>query len=197
MAKGSYTKRDRLADVLALIQVLALDHAAHRSEGAVGQGGIADELQGPPRSAETWFALAGEHPEFFRVNPGSEHGLSLAARHVLPRDKDQTKPTLSPEFTSTLLQTAITLHDRQVSRADFWKSLLPSLIAGALAITSGVSVALLTAHITHPAATNRFVSVQGTTPGVLLDTTRGQYCWAGPEPKPSLSVQLPDCSTLR
>jgi hypothetical protein len=197
MANGPYTKRDRLADVLALIQVLALDRAAHRSEGAVGQGGIADELQGPPRSATTWYALAGEHPEFFRVNPGSEHGLSLAARHVLPRESGQPKATLPHEFTSVLLQTAITLHDRQVSRADFWKSLLPSLIAGALAIISGVSVALLAAHITHPAATNRFVGVQGITPGVLLDTTRGQYCWAGAEPRPSSTVQLPDCTNLR
>jgi hypothetical protein len=42
--RSSYLADGRLADVLALIQVLALDSAAHRSEE-----GIASELQGAPR----------------------------------------------------------------------------------------------------------------------------------------------------
>lgn len=122
MAKGPYTKSNRLADVLALIQVLALDKSAHRSEK-----GMTEELQGAPRSGAglTWYAVAGEHPEFFRVDPHSEHGLSLAARHVLPHEHGQDIPQLAPEFTSALLQTAITLHDRQVNKAEWWKSLIP------------------------------------------------------------------------
>jgi hypothetical protein len=41
MARTLYTRSKRLSDVLALIQVLALDKATHRSEI-----GISDELQG-------------------------------------------------------------------------------------------------------------------------------------------------------
>jgi hypothetical protein len=187
MANGPYTKPHRLADVLALIQVLALDKHTHRSPE-----GITKELQGPPRSAADWCGLAGEHPEFFRVNVESDHGLSLAGRHVLPHESNQPRPALSPEFTSVLLQTAITLHDRQRSKADYWKSLLPSIIG----MISGILVALITVYISHPASSNRFTSVQGSA-GLLLDTSKGRYCWAGPGPKPSLTVSLPDCNTLR
>lgn len=191
MAKGPYTKPNRLADVLALIQVLALDKHAHRS-----QEGITEELQGQPRSSTDWYRLAAEHPEFFRVNPESEHGLSLAARHVLPREQDQPRPTLQPEFTSVLLQTAITLHDRQVSKAERFRSLWPPIITGVLAVVSGVSVALFTARITHPSPANRFVSVEGSA-GVLLDTMKGEYCSADPGGRPSVTVSLPNCNTLR
>src|SRR5262249_18632890 len=151
------------------------------------------ELQGSPRSATTWYELAGEHPEFFRVNTTSDHGLSLAARHVLPHAQGQPTPPLDSDSTSTLLQTAITLHDRQISRAQYFMPLLPSIVAGLLAIISGVGVALLTARITHPVSANHFVSVPGVSGGVLLDTTKGQYCWSGLGTKPTGSFSLPDC----
>jgi len=62
--KSDYLLPGRVADVLALLQVLAMDEHAHRSEN-----GLTSELQGPPRSAKSWSALAQKHPEFFRVNP--------------------------------------------------------------------------------------------------------------------------------
>src|SRR6266513_1177712 len=77
---SSYVTAGRLADVLALIQVLALDEYAHRSED-----GLASELQGPARSAQSWRAVAERHPEFFRVGPTSENRISLIARHVSAR----------------------------------------------------------------------------------------------------------------
>jgi hypothetical protein len=55
MTKGPYTKPSRLADVLALIQVLAFDPHAHRSES-----GINEELGQPDSSAQGWTALAKE-----------------------------------------------------------------------------------------------------------------------------------------
>jgi hypothetical protein len=119
-----YTKTGRLADVLALIQVLALDPDAHRSES-----GMTQELQGKPQSATEWFTLAKEHREFFRVAE-REHGLSLVARHVLPKIGEQ-RPSLPPDFVGALLQTAITLHDREVAAAEWWKSWIP--LASALA----------------------------------------------------------------
>jgi len=129
MTKGPYTKAGRLADVLALIQVLALDPDTKRSEE-----GMTKELQGPPVSASLWFAVAKEHREFFRVNPDLHTGLSLVSRYVLPKSEEGDKrPPLSPEFAAALLQTAITIHDRQISAAERWKSFLPlwaALIGG-------------------------------------------------------------------
>src|SRR6266852_5048654 len=119
MTRGPYTKAGRLADVLALIQVLALHEAALRSEK-----GINTEMQGKPASAKEWIPLAKEHPEFFRINPEREHTVSLVARHVLP-EQDGKRPVLSPEFTATLLATAINLHDRQVKASEWWQSLIP------------------------------------------------------------------------
>lgn len=82
---SSYLKTGRLADVLALIQVLALDEHSHRSEV-----GLNDELEGPPRSAKTWEEVAEAHREFFRLAPSGTHRVSLVARHVTPDDTQGT-----------------------------------------------------------------------------------------------------------
>jgi hypothetical protein len=52
-AMKKYSDPNRLADVMALIQVLALDEHAHRSED-----GLQKELQGLPRSVKTWKEVA-------------------------------------------------------------------------------------------------------------------------------------------
>lgn len=129
MSAGPYTKRGRLADVLALIQVLALDFYPKRTEP-----GMQQSLQGPPSSASSWFELAREHRELFRVDPNSESGLSLVARFVIRPGEDRQRPNLQPEFVSALFQTAITMHDRQVQANEWWKSLIPlwSALMGAI-----------------------------------------------------------------
>lgn len=138
-----YTKQGRLPDVLALIQVLALDKFTHRSES-----GLVEELQGTPNSADSWLSLGSEHPEFFRVARNRE--LSLIARHVLPRDETTRMKELPPELIYPLLQTAIDLHDRQVSDAEWWKSLVPlwaALIGGVFGtISTLVTIWLNSAH---------------------------------------------------
>lgn len=118
-----YLHPQRLADVLALIQVLALDEAAHRSES-----GLREELQAAPRSAKDWGVLAAEHPEFFRVRPEGDHRISLLARHVIPR-VDGKRPVLSGGHVESLLRAAIDMHDRQVRRADRWTFLIPIWVA--------------------------------------------------------------------
>jgi hypothetical protein len=130
MTKGAYLKSGRLSDVLALIQVLALDVHAYRSEQ-----GIIDKELGPPNSARSWSELGQQHPEFFRVDTERKHAISLVARHVLPHEQDKPRPALSTDFTCVLLQTAINLHDRQVSDAEWWKSLIPlgAALIGSLA----------------------------------------------------------------
>jgi hypothetical protein len=100
MSERPYTKDGRLADVLALIQVLALDKSTYRSEDGI----TAKELV-KPSSAESVVVLATEHPEFFRVNPAREHCISLLARHVQPKDPVQdTRLPLTSEFTRMLME---------------------------------------------------------------------------------------------
>src|SRR6266498_161927 len=178
MTKNAYLKPGRLQDVLALIQVLALDEQTHRS-----LEGIRKELQGNPFSSDSWLSLAKEHPEFFRVRPEGVHVLSLSARHVLPHEEDILWPTLPPDFETALLQTAINLHDRQISKAERWKHLWPPVITGVLVIISVIVSVLLTARAVHPAQTNRFVNTEVF--GVLVDTSKGQLCWALSRPKPA------------
>ena len=129
--KSPYLISGRLSDVLALIQVLALDESSHRSKE-----GLRSELQSEPLSAESWPDLAKAHPEFFRVKPDGEHRVSLTARHVTPKIGD-TRPVLPSDYTSKLLQLAVELHDREVRRNQSWHVWLPVLSAvlgGALAL---------------------------------------------------------------
>jgi hypothetical protein len=117
---------------MALIQVLALHKYGDRSEK-----GLTDEVHASPRSGSTWKEIAQQHPEFFRVNDAERLGVSLVARHVLPRG-EEGKRELPPDFVSTLLQTAINLHDRQVERAHRWKTYMNVVIPGILVIVAAL-----------------------------------------------------------
>lgn len=127
--KQQYTEYGRLADVLALLQVLALDKHAHRSEN-----GVTEELQGRPKSSDSWLKIAREHPEFFRVSGSGTHNLSLVARHVQPRDGEDNRAPLSADFVGKLLQAAIELHDREMDRKNHWKAYIPIVVA----VTAGL-----------------------------------------------------------
>ncbi|MCG3115996.1 MAG: hypothetical protein LLH30_09985 [Candidatus Manganitrophus sp. SA1] len=123
MASKRYSKPERLSDVLALIQVLALDQYTHRSES-----GLQKELQGLPRSSDNWSTVALEHPEFFRVDPKKELPISLVARHVALVVNGE-RAELDANFISKLLEAAIHLHDREVNRRAAWRSAWPTLLA--------------------------------------------------------------------
>src|SRR6266480_2986426 len=107
---AKYSSPDRLADVLALLQTLALVEEARWSEEE-----LLSDL-GAPRSASTWTRVCEQHPEFFRVrqkdrdDPHSaaqhKHRLSLLARVMLPADRRE----LSVDFVAALMKTAIDLH---------------------------------------------------------------------------------------
>lgn len=120
---SKYLKEGRLEDVLALIQVLALDKDSHRSEE-----GLKSELPARPSSSDSWLQLAKEHQEFFRVVDGKNHPISLVTRHVSD-EAGQKRPPLSPEHTQTLLNSAIELHDRQIRRSQRWTVLIPIWVA--------------------------------------------------------------------
>lgn len=121
--KLPYTNHNRLADVLALIQVLVLAKYRHRSDK-----GLTDDMQGPPSSGSSWEEVAQQHPEFFRVSKTEKLGISLVATHVLPKDVNGNRE-LPSDFLSILLQTAINLHDRQLNRAHHWRVYIPIVVA--------------------------------------------------------------------
>ena len=137
-----YKKKNRLSDVMAMIQVLGMDEHAHRSES-----GLFDELQGNPDSGSTWGSIASEHPEFFRVSRSGTHKISLIARHVLPRNP-QGRRSLEPEMVGKLLGVATDLHDRQLTRAYRWTIYMPiisAITAGVVAVLVHLLVVTLTA----------------------------------------------------
>lgn len=121
--KHKYLADGRLEDVLALIQVLALDKDSHRSEA-----GLQSELPERPHSADSWLKLASDHQEFFRVVETKNHPISLVTRHVAD-EAGAKRPPLSPEHTQALLNAAIELHDRQVRRSQRWTVLIPVWVA--------------------------------------------------------------------
>lgn len=108
---------------MALIQVLALDHMALRTES-----GIVERLQGKPASAVSWAEVAREHPEFFRVATEEKYEISLVSRY-LKKDENDKRPLLSEDFTRSLLETAIDIHDRQIKRSERWTYLIPIWVA--------------------------------------------------------------------
>lgn len=119
MASKRYSVTNRLADVLALIQVLALNTLAYRSESDLQK-----ELQGIPKSAGEWTTVAVEHPEFFRVDIKDARSISLVARHTNPQEHSQ----LGSDFIGKLLNAAIHLHDRETGRRAIWRTVGPTLL---------------------------------------------------------------------
>jgi hypothetical protein len=124
-----YGDSRRLADVMALIQVLALGKDTKRSEN-----GLKDELQRKPLTEATWSALAQRHPEFFRVreedaNDSSACRVSLVARAAMPKFPDGHRDPIPNDLIGKLLDIAISIHDREVARGERWKSWFPIFVA--------------------------------------------------------------------
>jgi hypothetical protein len=198
MTKRPYTKPGRLADVLALIQVLAFDPHAHRSEsgGSKESGGIRKELGEPSSSPKGWITLAKEHPELFRVSEQGDHPLSLVARHVQPRDESDKRGPLSQEFTNVLIRTAIELHDRQLAAAAWWKQFMPPLLAALIAGGLAIGAQVVALRFSHPVTTGRFVHAGDPYPdAILLDTATGRYCYGDIAGQKNPS-NVPSCKDL-
>jgi hypothetical protein len=128
MAQSNYLKSNRLADILALIQVLALDRLGHRSES-----GLEVELQGVPKSALTWKVIAKDHPEFFRVGNDEKADISLIARHVIELNENNIRE-LPWELIKQLLDTALSLYNIEKENANWWRIWIPVLAAITAAI---------------------------------------------------------------
>lgn len=182
MKPTRYTDPNRLGDVMALIQLLAVGRLAIRSEKELNR-----RLQGKPTSrAATWAELAENHREFFRVvwldikprppdtkaqeglrPPDTEPQEGLRPPDTKPREglrppdtepregnvaliwrdalpfvegtvvQDRARPALSPESVAKLLEIAVSLHDREITRKQRLAYLVPIaavIIAGLFSI---------------------------------------------------------------
>src|SRR5579859_1298894 len=78
--KSPYLKDNRLGDVLAAVQVMAL-HPQYRLSCAKWADGIC----GDESKAEYWKVIFDEHPEFFRKSSSVADNYALIWRRALPR----------------------------------------------------------------------------------------------------------------
>jgi hypothetical protein len=148
VALDAYLIPGRLADVLTLIQVLAYDPSARRSDE-----GLTKQLFRIPRTAQTWAELAKQHPEFFRVldpkqDPEKKESIALVARFVLPAvlgaDGSQARtPVLNADVTNNLMCLAIELHDRGVQHRDRWKTVLVPMVVAIIAAGASIIAAVI------------------------------------------------------
>jgi len=140
----SYLQPGRLADVLALIQVLAYDRDSYRTEE-----GLDDELQRKPSVGDTWMSLAKQHPEFFRVrnDPIRKHRVALLARYVLDHqqlpDGEEKRPPLDASVANKLMELTIQLHDKQLERKNRWKSVVLPMAVAVIAAGASISAAVI------------------------------------------------------
>jgi hypothetical protein len=143
----SYLQPGRLADVLALIQVLAYDRDAYRSEE-----GLRDELQRSPSTGPSWMDLARQHPEFFRarIDPARKPRVALIARYVLDHqelaDGEEKKPVLEPSVANKLMELAVQLHDKQLERQDRWKIVVIPMAVAIVAASASICAAIITTN---------------------------------------------------
>jgi len=156
MGKSPYLKDQRLADVIAAIQVMAtyrfykLDFESW-----------ADRITGDRGNAERWKCILEDHPEFFRLD-AQKLRASLVIRRQHPKryDVDNFKEISKTEFdglenksrvsrsplrtdeTSSLIQTAINLHSRAIAQEQesrWWVILVPAGV-GLLGVIIGALI---------------------------------------------------------
>ncbi len=141
--KKEYLKENRLQEVIGLIQVLAYDKNTSRSEV-----GLQDDLGYNPISAKSWLEVVSMHPEFFRIWPEESQTkrTALVSRYVLDYEKrgdgEEKRPILSPDQVSRLIDIAIQMHDKQVTRSKKWQTFIP-LISVIIVATASIVVALI------------------------------------------------------
>ena len=126
-----YTKEGRLSDVIALISLLSVDVYAFRKISSLN-----DALRGKPQSSKQWEDIADVHTEFFRFN-GDRDCIALLIRSYFPEDTQGRRATISVSETQKLIDTAIALHDKEISlrqKNSYLYSFIGSLIVAVIAV---------------------------------------------------------------
>jgi hypothetical protein len=107
-----YLKKNRLTDVLWLLQILAIEDAAHRNIDTLYR-------MRPPLSAETWQELAEEHPEIFRIATGAGVEISLYVRHY-----NEGYQRLSDDLTIKMIEFVLKIYTSQIEHSRWWTYLI-------------------------------------------------------------------------
>jgi hypothetical protein len=154
MATSPYIQHPkRLADVIALVQVMGAYRFANRKvenwEKTIGR---------PPVSAKTWMGVMDEHPEFFRLKDGlailvwrraydktfdPDANKTYTAEELdnleqLPEAEQPslTRQTLAPTQITALVDSAIKMHAAAVAHSQEQRWRVP-VLAGILGILLG------------------------------------------------------------
>jgi hypothetical protein len=157
---SSYLAAGRLADVLALIQLLAFDDSGYRTEE-----GMQTNLGAKPKSAASWTDIGRAHPEFFRVRDESGRSVRVALiiRYIVGKidvGGEDKRPPLATEFAASLFQLAVNLHDKQVQHRDRWKPWLFGFLGAALGAIATIGGAYLQDGGTEPTAVMPPITIQ-------------------------------------
>lgn len=137
MNQFPYTKKNRIADVLKLIQYLGLDDTARNY--AVKTPTVQKDL-GKPASNSNWLEIAKQHSELFRVT--EKDSVALIIRTL---KRDSTKNICSEEEIKMLIDMALELYKIQIEHSRAWKFWLPALGAFIGLLISTIFLGLLKA----------------------------------------------------
>ena len=144
-----YLKPGRLADVIALIQLLAFDPKGYPSAVRMRR-----RLGRAPLSASTWLEIAKDHPEFFRArtkeeDPDRKERAALIIRYVIGKIEDEkgekARPPLQPAMASNLFEMAADLHAKQCAHRDRWHPWLFGSLGAGIAFAGQVIAAWIKA----------------------------------------------------
>ena len=159
--KSQYLKPNRLADVLAAIQTMALHERYRRSAED-----WADLISGNKEVAKHWEEVFDDHPEFFRKSHTFQGHYALVWRRATPGRylRREQRPVSPQEYDAmteeersrrlnrapvpegqikTLLDTAVNLHQREVDAARDWRWWVAPMIAAASSFIGAILGGLL------------------------------------------------------
>jgi hypothetical protein len=142
MSHSPYLKSNRLADVIAAIQFMAMNERS-----SLSCNDWAKNISGGQHDASYWRTIFEDHTEFFRKSPDDPDHYALIWRRALPRryyrherrmlaqaefdalSADQRKwvsrPPVPEAQIKTLVDIAITLHARQDEQHRDWRWWVP------------------------------------------------------------------------
>lgn len=145
MSRSPYLKEQRLADVIAAIQVMST-YKFYKLDFS----GWSNRISGSEDNADHWERVFSEHPEFFRLNSDKgkvslvwrrshQRNFHVDKEQVLTRDQIDDLPgeernnrisrsPLTNGDIATLITTAVDLHSRAIASEKEKRWLLPSLV---------------------------------------------------------------------
>jgi hypothetical protein len=109
-----YTKPNKLSDVIVLVSALA----SIQGGAFVNEEGLFRAIRSKPKTTDKWFDIADEFPEFFRRN-GKQNYIALLVRSYFEIDQtkgSESRPALTVGETQNLINTVISLHDKELAR---------------------------------------------------------------------------------